>query len=177
MHRSLSALALVLALAGCARTAPPATTSRMDATAADRLAIRELVDRYNDAVNHRNWVALEALFATESVWEVAPPISLKFEGAQKIAAGIQWSVGRLEFLVQSSSAIVVELQGADRATARSTLIEFGRSKEAGMRAAGTYYDDVVKERGEWRFKHRTLRVRYMDSAESPGEIYDNRPPR
>ena len=146
---------------------------------ADRLAIRELIDRYNDAVNHRNWKELRELFAHDAVWEVAPPIGLHFQGSQQIADGIEWSLGRHEVLVQSSSAIVIEVQSPEQATARSTLVEFGPPKETGvgLHAAGTYYDELARENGTWRFKRRTLRVRYMDEVSIPRDVYETAEPR
>ena len=145
---------------------------------ADRLAIRELIDRYNDAVNHRDWSSLRDLFASDAVWEVAPPIGLHFEGSQAIADGIEWSVGRQEVLVQSSSSIVIEMQSSERATVRSTLVEFGRPKASGVgiHAAGTYYDELTQENGAWRFKRRTLRIRYIDEVAVPGAIYEHGEP-
>lgn len=174
-QRRLPILWLLLLATGCAHAGVP----EHHAVAA-RLEIRELIDRYNDAINHRNWTNLRALFAADAVWEVAPPIDLKFQTADKIAAGIEWSVGRLEFLVQTSSAVVIELHTPQRASARSTLIELGRPKPGGppgMRAAGTYYDELTREGGTWRFKHRMLRVRYMDEVANPGQVFENNPPR
>ena len=143
---------------------------------ADRLEIRELIDRYNDAVNHQNWKNLRELFVHDAVWEVAPPIGLRFEGSQKIADGVEWSVGRQEVLVQSSSAIVIEVHADGHVTVRSTLVQFGRPKETGvgMHATGTFHDELARENGAWRFKRRTLRVRYMDEIAVPDAIYEGR---
>ena len=145
----------------------------------DRLAIRDLIDRYNDAVNHRDWAALRETFTEDAIWEVAAPVNLRFQGAGEIAGGIRGSVGRQEFLVQSSSAIVIEQTTSELASARSTMIEMGRPKEGGpgMHAAGTYYDELAKVNGKWRFKHRIFRVRYMDEIAVPGKIYENVAPK
>ena len=151
--------------------------SRNSLPVADRLAIRELVDRYNDAINHRDWTVLASLFTPDAVWEMATPLNLRFEGAPKIAGGIRWSVGRQEVLVQITSAVVIEGNGPDRAAVRSTMIEFGRPREGepGMHSAGTYYDQVSRQDGVWRFAHRVFRVRYTDNLAVPGEVHENRP--
>jgi hypothetical protein len=150
--------------------------SRNTLPVADRLAIRELVDRYNDAINHREWTVLTGLFTPDAVWEMAAPVNLRFEGAPKIAGGIRWSVSRQDVLVQVSSAVVIEGNGPDRASVRSTMIEFGRPREGepGMHSAGTYYDQVSRVDGVWRFAHRVFRVRYTDNVAVPGEVHENR---
>jgi ketosteroid isomerase-like protein len=142
---------------------------------ADRLAIRELIDRFSDAVNQRDFRHLQELFASDAVWEVTPPIGLRFEGAAKIADGIEWSISRQQVLVQISSGIVIELKSPQCATARSTVVEFGRPKETGvgMHSAGTYCDELAREHGEWRFQRRTLRVRYVDEVALPGQIFES----
>jgi hypothetical protein len=144
---------------------------------ADRLAIRELIDRYNDAINHREWTVLTGLFNPDAVWEIATPVQLRFESAPKIAGGIRWLVSRQDVLVQVSSAVVIEASGPDRASVRSTIIEFGRPREGepGMHSAGTFYDQVCKLDGVWRFAVRMFRVRYTDNLAVPGEVHENRP--
>lgn len=150
--------------------------SRNFVPVAERLAIRELVDHYNDAINHRDWTVLAGLFAPDAVWEMAEPFNWRFEGAPRIAGGIRWIVGRQELLVQITSALVIESIGPDRATVRSTMIEFGRPREGepGMHSAGTHYDQVAKQDGLWRFTHRVFRVRYTDNLPVPGQVHENR---
>jgi len=58
----------------------------MDLQASDRYAIRELLDRFSDAVNHRDWRAVMALFAKDIVWERLPPTPWKLEGPDAIFA-------------------------------------------------------------------------------------------
>jgi len=150
-------------------------TPRIELTVADRLAIRELVDRYNDAINHRNWVGLAGLFAPDATWEVAAPLNLRFESSAKIAGGLRWMIGRMELLVQVSSAVVITALEPDRALVRSTMIEFSRQRPggAGMRSTGTHHDEVQRTAGTWYFKHRTFRTRYLDHAPLPGEVHEN----
>jgi hypothetical protein len=56
------------------------------------------------------------------------------------------------------------------------MIEFGRPREGapGMHSAGTYYDQVSKQDGVWRFAHRVFRVRYTDNLAVPGQVHENR---
>lgn len=150
--------------------------SRHELTVADRLAIRELVDRYNDAINHRDWPMLATLFAPDAVWEIAAPVHLRLEGAPKIAGGIRWAVSRQEVLVQVTSAVVIESSAPDRATVRSTMTEFSRVREgdAGMQSVGTFYDQVSKLDGAWCFAQRLFRVRYSDIVPAPARLPEDR---
>jgi ketosteroid isomerase-like protein len=144
----------------------------------DRLAIRELVERFHDAVNHRDFATLGLLFTDDAVWEVAPPFDRRFAGPANIVAGVSESVGRLEFLVQSCSPIVVELQDAAHATARTSMQEFGRFRDGtSMRVAGTYFDAFRKADGTWRFSHRIFRARYAEDTPLAGRIFEDAPTR
>jgi ketosteroid isomerase-like protein len=145
-----------------------------DTLAADRLALRELVERYHAAINERDFVLLADVFAPDAVWEALAPVNLRFEGHDAILAGLRQSVGRQEVLVQSCSGVVVTLRDRATASIRSTLMEFGRERDggAGWEAVGFYDDEVRKDDGTWRFIRRTLRVRYMGQREVPGEAFD-----
>ncbi|MCW5834092.1 MAG: nuclear transport factor 2 family protein [Labilithrix sp.] len=139
----------------------------------DRAEIRELIERFHDALNHRNFDAIGALFADDGVWEVAEPFSIRFEGRANLVGGIAESVGRLEFLFQSCAPIVVELDTATTARARTSMQEFGRLEDGSpMRVVGTYFDALRKERGTWRFSHRVFRARYADAAPLSGRLFD-----
>ncbi|MFT4267129.1 MAG: nuclear transport factor 2 family protein [Xenophilus sp.] len=136
----------------------------------DRLQIRELIERFHDAVNHGEPERLGLLFAPDAIWEVAPPFQHRFEGPENIVAGISETVGKLDFLFQTCSPIVIDLQG-NVATARTSMQEFGRFKDGGaMRVAGTYFDAFQKKAGVWRFTRRTFRARYADDAPLPGTV-------
>jgi ketosteroid isomerase-like protein len=141
---------------------------------ADKLAIRELIDSYHTAINQRDWSLLSDLFAADALWEAAAPVNLRFEGHAAIMQGLHTSVGRQEVLVQSSSGLTIELQTSDQATARVTLSEFGREHGAAKewRAIAFYYDVVIKQQGRWRFKQRSLRVRYMAEGDQIGQVFD-----
>jgi hypothetical protein len=145
-----------------------------DMLAIQRLGIRELLDRYHAAVNHLDFPLLTTLFAVDAVWEAAPPVGLRFQGREAVLAGLRTSMARQELLVQSNSGVVIEMTGPDEASVRSTLIEFGREvgTGAGWRAIAFYYDRVVREDGVWRFRQRSLRVRYMEDVAVPGQLFD-----
>jgi hypothetical protein len=135
---------------------------------AAHLAILDLLNRYTDAVNQRDWRHLESVFADDGVWDMGGPevgpMAMRFEGARKIAEGIAASVATTELCVQTNHAAVVAVNGR-RATARSTINELVRPRGAGgMTVAGTYYDEIsLGDDGEWRFTERRFRITYVDS--------------
>lgn len=142
----------------------------------DRLRIREVIERFHDAVNQRDFASIGALFAADGVWEVAAPFDRRLEGPG-IAAGVAENVGRLEFLVQTCSPIVIELLDAANATARTSMQEWGRFKDGtSMRVAGTYFDTLRKDGGAWRFVHRVFHARYADDAVLTGQIFPGKKP-
>lgn len=141
----------------------------------DRLQIRELVERFHDAVNHRDFAVLGSLFTDDGVWEVAPPFASRFEGPAAITAGITESVSRLEVLVQTCSPIAIDLVDASTATARTSMQELGRFEDGStMRVAGTYFDSFRNVGGEWRFSRRVFRARYADAPPLDGRVFELR---
>jgi hypothetical protein len=140
--------------------------------AADRLAIRDLADLYHAAVNTRNWTILPGIFTQDAVWSIGPPIDLRFAGLEAICDGIRASVERQEILVQTSTGIVIDLDGSHAASIKSTLIEFGREKaKEGWCATAFFEDQVVKTDGGWRFSTRTVRLRYIGRYPLSGEVF------
>ncbi|MGH6613712.1 nuclear transport factor 2 family protein [Sphingomonas sp.] len=139
-----------------------------------RIAIRELIDRYHAAINHRDWTMLATLFAPDAIWQALAPIDLRFDGHGAVLAGLRASVLRQELLVQASSGLIIDLDDADTASVQSTLIEFGRESGTGTGwSAIAFYSDTVRRLGDdWRFARRTLRVRYMGELAVTGRVAD-----
>jgi ketosteroid isomerase-like protein len=140
---------------------------------ADRLAIRELIDRYHAAINRHDWELLDTLFASDAVWEAHAPINLRFDGHEAVMNGLRNSVLRQELLVQSCSGVNVMMEDASRTKVTSTLIEFGREKESGHGwcAVAFYDDEVRKDHGRWKFARRTLQVRYIGDPSLAGQVF------
>ena len=134
----------------------------------DRLAIRELADRYTLGITRRDWDAVGACFNENARWMSS--VGHDFQGRRGIQEGLRETVEAMEFLVQMQHAIVIENLTAERATARSVLNEFGRlpGGQAGVFVLGVYTDTVAKEGGRWGFEHRFFQVHYLDGAAPPG---------
>jgi len=139
---------------------------------ADRLAIRELADRYTMAVTSRDWSAVADCFHTDAKWAV-PGVGLAFEGRDNIAAGISGAVSPNAFHMLMPHAFAIDSLGEDRATARSILHEvFQRPGGTGEGAhvLGLYNDVVTRIGGVWRFADRRFDIHLMDAAGCAGHV-------
>ena len=142
----------------------------------DRLAIRELADRYTLAVTRRDWDAMAAVFHEDARWITS--VGHNFVGRPAIRAGISEVVGAMEFLIQMQHAITIDDLTADSAVTRCILNEFGRAPggQMGVNVMGVYTDKVTKVDGRWGFAERFFQAHYLDGAAPPGMKlvdYDN----
>jgi ketosteroid isomerase-like protein len=62
----------------------------MTARADDRLAIADLVARFDDAVNQRDATEFAALWADDAVREIGDPMPMRVEGARHIIDIWSW---------------------------------------------------------------------------------------
>ncbi|APR82241.1 Hypothetical protein A7982_07590 [Minicystis rosea] len=146
--------------------------SNVEMHLSDHVAIREIVARFHDAVNHRELAGIGDLFTEDAVWEVLSPYDFRLEGRAAIATGIPASVGRTEVLEQTVSTTIVHVESPERAVARSTLSEVGRFPDGrGMFVTGTYFDHLVKRDGVWRFARRTFHPRFADDRSLSGHAH------
>ena len=136
----------------------------------DHVAIRELVDRYTDRLNQRNFAALADLFTADATWQVDAPFNLFFQGAE-IARSIEALLVRFPFLIQLVHGTAVELE-ADFATARTTIRELGQAADgaSGLDSYGIYHDRLVRTPSGWRFAARRFQPLYMQTGPLPGTI-------
>lgn len=134
----------------------------------DRLAIREVPDRYADALNRRDWAAYQAVFADDAIWEAGPPANMKFQGAKNIAESISAGVGMQKLVLQATNGTVITELSGDRAKARTLIYEMVASADGTMDSTSfaTTHDDFVKVNGEWKIKHRRVVWTYLE----PGPI-------
>lgn len=123
----------------------------------DRLAIRELLEVYADAVTLRDAEAWGAIWAEDAEWSLPDypemgttkgreAIVVMWIEAMKAYPGIMFEAW--------PGAIVVE---GDRATMRSYTSEVYDQGGVTMRDRGVYDDTCVKVDGQWLFQSRTFR--------------------
>jgi ketosteroid isomerase-like protein len=130
-----------------------------------RLAITELVARFDDSVNRRDVAQFEQLWANDAVWEIGEPLPMRVAGGaniietwQKMLAGTQW-------LFRGSFAGVINVQ-ADTATGRWPCIETGSFADGtGYDNRAIYQDQYIQRDGRWLFQSR--RYHYLWLSRDP----------
>ena len=144
----------------------------MDRASSDRLAIRELIELYSDAVTRRDWNTAGAVFAEDAVWTIGAPTNVELRGRAAIAKGVADMVGAFEVFVQMTHSIVVELHG-DRATARTIVNGFGRLRDRsrGTFTLGTYHDVLTRNGDGWLFQSRRFEPIFIDTAVPLGTAF------
>jgi ketosteroid isomerase-like protein len=134
----------------------------------ERPAIQDCISRYTDAVNRRDWAVFPTIFAADARWQ-AIGMDIAFDGLEAITRGLSGIVDAMSLFVQMNTPAVIDIDG-DRATARSTIYEFGDNQAQGTRfeAYGRYEDELVARDGRWMFTSRRF-VRIL-RKEGPIEV-------
>lgn len=123
----------------------------------DRLAIRELLERYCDGVNQRDADIWGSTWAEHSVWEL-PHLAMSLQGRDNIVAAWLEAMKLFPFVNMLAQPASIEVDG-DKATMRSYTTEVAVMQDGTeIRPLGEYYDECVREGGEWKFSVRKFRV-------------------
>jgi hypothetical protein len=118
----------------------------------DRIALRELVERYADGVFRKDSRLWGDTWAEDGIWELR---GIRVEGRASIIE--YWikamdTIDVLGFFQQLGS---IEIDG-DRAKSRAYLYEWGKWKDGEtIHSMGFFEDIMVKKDGMWLFKHRS----------------------
>lgn len=123
----------------------------------DRLAIRELLDSYADAVNRIDADDWAATWAEDSVWSLPdyPEIG-EIKGRAAIRAAWVEAMKTYPGIVFVANPGAIEVTG-DRATVRSYTSEVYDVDGVTKRDRGRYEDELVKVDGQWLFARRSFR--------------------
>jgi len=123
--------------------------------AEDRLAIRELIDRYNDAIARFDAEAWGETWTEDAEWEL---MGLAVNGRESIVGLWQKTMQQFDFVVFRAVPGAIEISG-DEATGRVWAHEVIQPKGAELRTMHGRYDDTyAKSGGEWRFRSRRYQV-------------------
>jgi len=134
-------------------------------------AIRQLCERYVDAVNRRDAEAWVATWAPDGVFEYGgedPP-----RGQPAMARFWDVAMENMSVLMTVASGLVERVDG-DSAKARwyhTEDVQVG--DEPAMAGFTVYDDDLVRINGEWRFARRTHQLLY--SGELSGTFHPYQP--
>jgi ketosteroid isomerase-like protein len=127
------------------------------ATPATELSLRQLVDRYCDAVARRDEEAWAATWTEDAVWDLGRG---EIKGRDDIVAAWVQAMDGFEWVVQIAPLAVFEVdETAGRATGRVTVQErFRRRDGATGTLLATYHDVYERSAAGWRFAARHLQV-------------------
>ncbi len=125
--------------------------------AEDRLAIRELLETYADAVTRLDAVAWGSTWAEDGEWSLPDYPELgTTKGRQAIVA--MWTEAMKSYpgIMFEAWPGSIEVDG-DRAIVRSYTAEVYDQGDVTLRDRGVYEDVCVKVDGRWLFKSRSFR--------------------
>lgn len=129
----------------------------------DRLAIRELIDSYGDAVSCYDRDAWAANWAEDSVWTLNLPDLPRVEGKKDIVDLWVRAMAEYEWVLMRYSPGEILVDG-DRATGRCYTSEVTRLKTGEeQRIVGRYVDEYVKRDGRWLIKSRDYTMLHLQS--------------
>jgi hypothetical protein len=123
----------------------------------DRLALRELLDAYADAVNLADASLWGALWAQDSIWALPdyPEIG-EIHGRDAIVQAWVAAMAHYPGVVFTTTPGAIEVDG-DRAQLRSYTSEVYDQAGVTKRDRGRYDDIAVRQGGVWRFSLRRFR--------------------
>jgi ketosteroid isomerase-like protein len=129
----------------------------------DRLAIRELVESYNDAVMRFDGEAWKSNWTEDAIW-CLPGLG-ELTGRENVYARWKDAMSGFSFVGFFASAGPITVDGD---TARGTWYqqEFLHQKDGVKRAiTGQYHDDYVKVGGRWFIRKRDYKILNAEATE------------
>lgn len=153
-----------------------------DEATLERFRVTELIGRYVDALNHRDWdsyadcwtqdcifkmsIANDTAPASDMMTTIARPISVRTDGREGIL-GLVRTYNNYPWLFQLPIGITVTLEAPDRARIRHVL----RVESHALLLIGHCYDLATKGAdGTWRLAHRDYMPSYWEAREAPGMV-------
>jgi len=138
--------------------------------AADRLAIRELVEAYAHCADRRDAKGQMALFTADTHFVVymdakAPKPSQELNTRAALApvfADLTKYAATMHFLGQTTILTLVDNRGTGETYCMPHHLTVDGSKRELMIAALRYYDTFVKQDGAWLFAERLLYVDWIE---------------
>lgn len=125
--------------------------------AEDRLAIRELIDSYADAVTRNDGAAWASTWAEDGEWSVPDGTGQTLTARGRDAILELWTQAMTQFsgVVFQAWPGAIVIDGA-RADVRSYTCETYVSEAGPTTLRGAYEDECVKQDGRWLFRRRAF---------------------
>lgn len=132
---------------------------------ADELAIRELVDRYADAIVRRDEEAWRDTWTEDGEWHILGEL---VRGRAAVVEKWKELMSGLPFVHQLASGGLIEFEG-ETAHGRFYVNEYiSTGAGAGLLMLGVYFDHYVCEAGDWLFSSRRIHPLYMGPPDMSG---------
>jgi ketosteroid isomerase-like protein len=125
----------------------------------DQQAIREVLIRYGEYLDARDYAGYAALFAKDGIWtggfgSATGPTAIQAMLEEHLGKPDPGFINKSNFHLMTTA--VIDVHG-DTAHARSRYLFFTASPDGkpAPALAGRYVDEFVRENGEWKIKLRT----------------------
>ena len=122
-------------------------------TTADRVEIHELPGRYGDAIDDRNWTALDAVFTQDAIFDLTGVGSRVCNGLDDIKLFMASEAAHPRTHLMTNIYADLDAQGFMLRFRIVALI--GK----GLTATASYYDRIIKTADGWRTYHRYVSSR------------------
>jgi ketosteroid isomerase-like protein len=133
-------------------------------------AVRQLHVKYADAVWRKDLVAFGNCFTEDCEWRIGGMIVRGRDEMVRTFDGIAANFNRILLTFRTP---IVESSGGS-ASARTYVNEMTARKDGGPGTAlGLYFDRVVDQGDQWRFKWRLWQTLYRGNADLSGTFFDN----
>jgi len=137
----------------------------------DAQTIRALLLKYGHLLDKEDFFSYSKLFAKDGVWEGGIGSAKGPAEIQEMLDKVYGRVPRGQYgsSYHIMSSIIVDVEG-DTATSwsRWTWVIEGKDGKPEMQRSGHYEDSLVRENGQWKFKHR-LTVTELPTAQKDSE--------
>jgi hypothetical protein len=129
-------------------------------TTQDRVEIHELPGRYGDAIDDRNWAALDTIFTQDAVFDLTGVGSRICNGLDDIKSFMESEAAHPRTHMMTN--IYADSDG-DGITLRFRIVALlGK----GLMSTASYYDKIVKTADGWRTQHRYVSSRRRDKRDA-----------
>jgi 3-phenylpropionate/cinnamic acid dioxygenase small subunit len=122
-------------------------------TTADRLELHELPGRYGDAIDDRDWRALDRIFTADAVFDLTDLGVPLLVGLPEIKRFMDEDAQHPKTHMMTN-IYVDETDAGVELNFRIVALQRG-----GLTGTASYYDDVVKTAAGWRVQHRVVTLR------------------
>jgi len=159
----LASLAVVLSLAAACATPDPrvAALEKRVQQLQDQKEIREVLIRYGEYLDAKDYAGYASLFASDGVWtggfgSATGPAGIQAMLEKNLGKPEPGYINKTSFHLMTTE--VIDVTG-DTAKVRSRYMFFTATPESKPvpSLAGRYLDDFVRENGAWKIKKRTTR--------------------